>query len=472
MPIDNIILATDSYKLGHWNQYPQGTTGVFSYLEARDGAKFDETVFFGLQPILRELAGVAVEPRELSEADELAAAHFGTPNLFNRKGWNKVILNNAGRLPVRIKAVPEGTALPNGNVLMTVENTDPEAFWLTNALESLLLHVWYPTTVASLSRHVKKMLRTKLVVSGSPLDGLPFMLHDFGYRGAATHDAAALGGAAHLTQFVGTDTLPALELAMREYRADPATLGFSVAATEHSVMTALGRDGEHRVVDRLIDQHPGGILSVVADSYDIYEFVRYVCSQKERITARDGVFVVRPDSLTREHQTPGNLVTWILDELWATFGGTTTRKGFKVLDPHVRVLWGDGIDPHGIDLLVNRAMLGGYSAENLVFGMGGGLLQKVNRDTQRFAFKSSAQQRGGVWHDIQKKPLDASKASKAGRLMLVKTPDGPKTVREEMFQAHGAPGVTDMLQTVFENGRLVNETTFDEVRKRTELPTT
>lgn len=458
----NLILATDSYKLGHWKQYPENTQGVYSYFEPREGAEYPETVFFGLQSILRrQLAGAVVRRPDIEFAARLAEAHFGTDELFNRAGWEYIVNEHGGKLPVRIKAVPEGTPVPTGNVLMTVENTDPACFWLTNALESILTHVWYPTTVASRSRFVKKMLAHKLKTSGADLGGLQFMLHDFGYRGATTHDAAAIGGAGHLVSFAGTDTLPAMELALWDYGADLSTLAFSVPATEHSVMTALGRDGEFKIVDRLLENHPAGILSVVADSFNIYRFVDAMGNQfKDRIMARDGVFVVRPDSVTTMDPTPAALTLTILQKLWNAFGGTVNEKGFKVLDPHVRVLWGDGIDPYGIEKIVNLAMLDKFSAENLVFGMGGGLLQKLNRDTQRFAFKAAAQKRDGTWHDVQKTPLDATKLSKAGRLQLHKTIDGQfKTVSIDA-------AANDQLRTVFENGELTNLTTFDEVRER------
>jgi nicotinamide phosphoribosyltransferase len=465
----NPILSTDSYKLGHWNQYPAGTTGVYSYLEARHGAEYNETVFFGLQSILKPIEGCVVKWDHLSEANALAKVHFGQSGLFNYRGWAHVIQKHGGKLPVRIKAVPEGTPVPAGNVLMTVENTDPECYWLTNALESLLLHVWYPTTVASRSRYVKQLLARALERSGASLDGLPFMLHDFGYRGATTDDAAAIGGAGHLVNFLGTDTLPAMLLAMRDYDADLDSLAFSVPATEHSVMTAEGRAGEYGVVDKLLTQHPDGILSVVADSYNIYAFVDTLGNQfKDRIMARDGVFVVRPDSVTSQDPTPCLLTVHLMERLWLIFGGTTNEKGYRVLDPHVRVLWGDGIDPEGIAKILDRMHLHEFSAENIVFGMGGGLLQKLNRDTQRFAFKSSAQQRNGVWHDVQKQPLDATKLSKAGRLKLVKIATPERPTPHFITLGEDTPGL-DSLQPVFENGRILNPTTFAEVRERAAL---
>jgi nicotinamide phosphoribosyltransferase len=293
------------------------------------------------------------------------------------------------------------------------------------------------------------------------------MLHDFGYRGATGDAAAAIGGAAHLVNFKGTDTLLAMKLALRDYGADLGSLGFSVPATEHSVMTALGKDGEAEIVDRLVTNHPSGILSVVADSYNIYEFVKRLGEQplKQRILDRDGVFVVRPDSVTLQHPSPQALVVQLLNILAYDFGTTETSKGFKVLNPKVRLLWGDGIDPKGIEKIINAAMLAGYSPENLVFGMGGGLLQKVNRDTQRFAFKSSAQKRDGVWHDVFKSPLDATKSSKKGRLMLVENLQhgGFHTAQRGDWLDNDEQ---DALVTVFENGTLLNQQSFDEIRER------
>lgn len=463
--MNNLILATDSYKLTHWNQYPPNTERVYSYFESREGAKFDETVFFGLQAILRDLEGRVVEGVDVDEARRLSQAHFGSDSLFNVEGWMHIVKNWGGRLPVEIKAVPEGTVVPAGNVMMTVENTDSKAYWLTNALESILTHVWYPSTVATQSRAVKIMLEDFLVRCGSSTDGLGFMLHDFGYRGAATHDAAALGGAGHLVNFMGTDTLPAMQLAMRDYDARLEDLAFSVPATEHSVMTARGREGEMDVVQQLLDNHPSGILSIVADSYNIYDFVDAIGGRfKAQVMARNGKVVVRPDSVTREHPNPGVLVVDLLERLWRDFGGDVTSKGFRVLDPHVGLLWGDGIEAEGIKRICARAMCAGFSVENLVFGMGGGLLQKVNRDTQRFAFKSSAQLRDGVWHDIQKNPLDASKRSKAGRLALVRREDGGvMTVRRD-----NAAG-RDLLVPVFRNGQILSRSTFAEIRERASI---
>jgi len=461
----NICLTTDSYKLNHWNQYPVGTEKVYSYFECRKGAKFAETPFFGLQFIIKNhLEGVVVTREKIENAAKLCKAHFGSEKYFNREGWEYILNNYGGKLPVVIKAVEEGTVVPINNVLMTIENTDNKCFWLTNFLETILSQVWYPITVASLSREVKVNIKEYLDLTS---DGglLNFGLHDFGFRGASSWESAGIGGAAHLINFLGTDTVVAMEVAVNYYNADLNGLAFSVAATEHSVMTALGKTGEEQVVENLLNEYPTGILSVVSDSYDIYNFVSNIVGTKfkDRILARDGVFVVRPDSITPTHPTPEEEMVWIMENLWANIGGTINSKGYKVIDPSVRVLWGDGIDLEGIKKILYAVTKAGFATENIAcFGMGGGLLQKVNRDTQRCAFKCSAQYRDGQWYDIQKNPKDVSKTSKKGKLKLIKVDGEFETVGEN------DPG-EDYLKVVFYNGVLVNEVDFATVRKNAAL---
>jgi len=451
--------------LNHWNQYPVGTEKVYSYFECRKGAKFAETPFFGLQYIIKNhLEGVVVTREKIENAAKLCKAHFGDEKYFNREGWEYILNSHGGKLPVVIKAVEEGTVVPINNVLMTIENTDNNCFWLTNFLETILSQVWYPITVASLSREVKVTLNEYFTLTS---DGglLNFGLHDFGFRGASSWESAGIGGAAHLINFLGTDTVVAMEVAVNYYNANLDNLAFSVAATEHSVMTALGKNGEEQVVENLLNEYPTGILSVVSDSYDIYNFVSNIVGTKfkDRILARDGVFVVRPDSITPTHPTPEEEMVWIMENLWANIGGTINSKGYKVINPKIRVLWGDGIDIEGIKKILYSITKAGFATENIAcFGMGGGLLQKVNRDTQRCAFKCSAQYRDGQWYDIQKNPKDVSKASKKGKLKLIKVDGEFETVGEN------DPG-EDYLKVVFYNGVLVNEVDFATVRKNAAL---
>lgn len=475
MKTKNIITLSDSYKMGHWQQYPPNTEVVYSYFESRNGARFDETVFSGLQYFIKEyLEGVVVTQEDVDEAEKLAAAHFMNDQIFNKEMWQHIVDNHGGKLPIRIKAVAEGTPVPTSNVLMTVENTDPKCFALTNHLETLLTQVWHSSTVASLSRKAKTIMASYLDKTSDQKDSLMFQLHDFGMRGVSSMESAGIGGMGHLINFFGTDTVNAMETARDYYNGDISKIAYSVPATEHSVMTAEGPEGEERVVKRVLDAYPIGIVSIVADSFNIENFVNNFIGDKfkDQILARshDEIpckVVVRPDSLRFKGDTPHEQMVWIANALWAKIGGTINSKGYKVLDPHVGMIWGDGIDLHGIELILQAIEEAGFSTENVVFGMGGSLLQKINRDTQRFAFKSSAQKRNGEWYDVYKKPLDESKASKKGRLALIRDNTGRfNTVLEHAAKMQR---YDNHLVTVFENGNVMKEYSFEELRENVKL---
>ena len=457
----NICLLSDSYKVGHRQQYPADTKRVYSYCEARKGGLFDHCVFFGLQYVLKSsLEGVVVTREKLDEADRILTAHLGKP--FDRSGWEHILEKHGGKLPLVIKAIPEGTVVPESNILMSVENTDEECYWLTNFVESVLLHVWYSCTVATLSLNVRRVNERMLEATGCSLKAAEFMLHDFGYRGASSNESAAIGGLSHLVIHKGTDTLPALKLGIDFYRADVNSVGFSVTATEHSVMTARGEEGESQVVGQLLKDNPEGILSVVADSYDIYRHVSDYLGKthKQAILDRNGVYVVRPDSTSDRHTTPEAMTLWIVEQLGQDFGFTENAAGYKTIHSKIRVLWGDGIDASGIAEILQHLADHGWAADNMAaFGMGGGLLQKVNRDTLRFAFKSSAQERSDGWHDIAKRPTDLAKASKSGRLKLIR--DGERYVTVTQSQEG-----EDCLIEVFRDGVLLVDQAFEEIRKR------
>lgn len=458
--LNNICLLTDSYKIGHWNMYPADTEYVYSYFESRTGALFNNTVFTGLQPLLMKyLSGSVVDYDKLYKAKYLMDRHIA-PDTINYKGWKYIIDEHNGKLPLKIKAVPEGTPIPTGNVLMTVENTDPECGWLTNDVETLLTHVWYPSTVASLSRECKLMFKDYLKWTSSEssmLNHLPFMLHDFGFRGVSSLESAASGGFAHLINFKGTDTIPSLMFANDYYNAK-GVAGYSVNATEHSIMTALGEKGEFEVLKSLIRNYPSGILSIVIDSYNYERFLDvYVRNLKEEILNRDGKTVFRPDS-----EEPVSTSLRVIELLDSIFGVEYNSKGYNDLNPKIGMLWGDGIDYLGIRNILHAFMQRGYAASNIIFGMGGGLLQKVNRDTQRFAFKSSAQCRSGVWHDVYKKPRDMTKMSKRGRLGLYKVRGSHGSILKTMKED---PKLEEfnLLETVFENGNITKLYEYEDV---------
>ena len=458
---NNICLLTDSYKVTHHYFYPEGTEKIYSYLESRVGAEFNKTIFYGLQYILKKyLEGPVVSQEKIDEADRLIAAHIAE-GIFNRDGWQYILDEHDGCLPIEIKAVKEGTPVDVSNVLMTVENTDKKSYWLVNYLESLLLQVWYPSTVATLSAEVRKLCNFYLEVTGSAKDNLDFMLHDFGYRGATSTESSMLAGSAHLLSFSGTDTIPALTIPGNYYN-DSNIYGFSVQATEHSVMTSLGPEGELDQILNVIDQAKDGILSIVIDSYDYRNFLRQAAKSTSELNnailnfldIEGNKVVFRPDS-----GDPVSTTIDCLNILESGFGSYLTDKGYKVFDSNIGLLWGDGLDYQKIRDILFAMKSNGWAAQNIIFGMGGGLHSTVNRDTQRNAFKCSAQLRDGEWHDIFKNPLDSSKKSKTGRFKLITQNNSFRTIP---IDGDGE----DCLQTVFKDGELMAEETFADIKSR------
>ena len=462
----NIILATDSYKHSHFLQYPPEARIISAYAEARTNDFSDRLLFFGLQPYLMGILSTPITAADIDEAEEICTGH-GVP--FNRSGWEAILARHGGLLPIEIKALPEGMIAPTGVPLIQVENTDPAMPWLTTFIETALLRaIWYPTTVATLSWKCKAIIRAGLEKTSDDAQGqLPFKLHDFGARGVSSGESAALGGLAHLVNFRGTDTMEALLAARRWYGAT-AMPGFSIPAAEHSTMTSWGRAREEAAYANMLDAFAGAgrIVAVVSDSYDLDRAVREIWggSLRDKVKGRKGVLVVRPDS-GDPVETP---VRTFYAVLWEKFGGTVNAKGYRVLDSHVRVIQGDGMNIASIARLVTRMIEEGFAIDNIAFGMGGGLLQLVNRDTLRFAMKANAMRdETGAWRDVSKSPAtDPSKGSKAGRQAVVWR-DGK--VGRQTAGCAGAEGETDLLVPVWRDGKLLVRHSLDEVRARAEM---
>lgn len=460
----NLIIGTDSYKASQWVQYPKDTAYISSYIEAR-GGEYKETVFFGLQAFIREYLLEPLTMADVDFAETVITAH-GEP--FNREGWEYIVREHGGKLPLRIQAVPEGTVMPTGNVQVQVVNTDPKCFWLTSYIETALLRaIWYPSTVATVSREMKKVIAEALEkTSDVPVEAqLPFKLHDFGARGATSQEAAMLGGMGHLINFMGTDTMEALVGAKYHYGETMA--GFSIPASEHSTITSWGEDGELDAYENMIDQFAGEgkIYACVSDSYNIYKAVGELWPRLgEKIMASGGTLVVRPDSgdpLT----VPVEVVQILMDK----FGYTVNSKGYKVLPDYIRVIQGDGINAESLPKIVENMIAAGYSLDNLAFGMGGGLLQNVNRDTLKYAMKASARKdTAGVWHDVYKDPVHGGKKSKAGRLGLVQQRRGIyRTMGEKYVEATGMHN--NLLRDVFVDGELLVIDKFENIRERAKI---
>ncbi|WKX99999.1 hypothetical protein Q1695_014683 [Nippostrongylus brasiliensis] len=460
--VGNVLYLADSYKLTHHNQYPEGTTYVYSYFESR-GGKFPEVCFFGLQYILkRYLVGVVVTHEMIDEAKAFYKLHFKM-DVFNEDGWRHIVEKHGGRLPLRIKAVREGSVVPTKNVLFTIENTDPEVPWLTNWFETLLVQTWYPMTVCTISRAYKQLIARFLNATSDSMESLPFKLHDFGYRGSTSVESAGIGGAAHLVNFMGTDTIAGLQLCRKYYACDMA--GFSIPATEHSTITTWKREGEVAAFRNMLKQYPKGLISVVSDSYDVYHAVSSIWGGvlRDEVIERgaNGCLVIRPDS-----GDPVTVLLTVLGLLEEKFPVTKNKKGYKVLPPYLRVIQGDGITYESIEAILNALMEAGWSTDNVVFGAGGALLQRINRDTQKCAFKCSHVVVNGEERDVYKNPVtDEGKRSKKGYLTLERNSSGSlETVQE----GQGNPE-KDILVTVFENGTLVVDWTLEEIRHEAEI---
>lgn len=443
----NLLLLADAYKYSHYKLYAPGTTKIYSYLESR-GGMFDDTVFYGLQYFLKEyLQGQAFTKQDIDEAEELLNGVFGTKGIFNRANFEYILDQHNGRLPVRIKAVAEGTVVPTHNVLMTIENTDPKCFWLTNFLETPLMQVWYPSTVATLSREIRKVVEQYFskTADDTAKGAIDFVLNDFGFRGVSSVESAGLGGSAHLLSFMGSDTVYASHFAKKYYDAQKV-YGMSVPATEHSIMTLLGPQGEKEVFEHVLNAYPTGILSVVSDSYNIFNAVGELWGTqlKDKVLQRKGRLVIRPDS-----GDPVQTLLKVFGILFDKFGFTVNSKGFRVLPEQIRVIQGDGIDYDSIKSIYEALLNNKISAENLVLGMGGALLQKVNRDTQKFALKCSYAEVNGAKVDVKKSPVELNAS---GQVV-------------PSFKTSKAGRVGDLLPTVFEDGEIKKNYSFEEVRE-------
>jgi len=457
----NRIIDTDSYKASHFLQYPPNTTRAFFYLESRGSDRdWNETVFFGLQYLLKRFFVEKFTQEMVEEANEVITKH-GLP--FNYEGWTNLIKKHKGKLPLRIRAVAEGSIVPLHNVLMTVETTDDEFAWLGSWFESQLMRIWYPITVTTQSYHIKKDFYRFLLETADDADAeIPFKVHDFGSRGVSSQETAAIGGAAHLVNFLGTDTMAALLLHRKFYNCEMA--GFSIPAAEHSTITAWGRENEILAYRNMLENFakPGAIVAVVSDSWDIYNAVEKIWGEqlRQEVVDSGATVVIRPDS-----GEPIEVVSKIAHLLADKFGVTTNSKGYIVLK-NVRIIQGDGVNEQSIHDILQRLKTEGFSASNIAFGIGGSLLQKVNRDTLKFAYKCSAIVIDGRLRDVYKQPItDAGKTSKKGRLDLVLKNGEYETVRLENVETISAEN--SQLQTVFENGAVLVDDSLDKIRKRT-----
>jgi nicotinamide phosphoribosyltransferase len=456
--LQSLVTNTDSYKVSHFKQYKPGTTKVFSYIESR-GGEFDKTLYFGLQMYLKEYLSRQVTQEEVEEAKVFMEAH-GEP--FNYEGWTLLVDRYKGKLPLSVRSIPEGTVLNTSNIMVSVENTDPEFFWLTSYIEtSLLRAIWYPTTVATNSYDIKQTIKEYLEKTGTP-ESIMFKFVDFGARGVSSFESSGIGGAANLISFAATDNITGSLFAQKYYNAE-GPVGFSIPASEHSTMSSWGgREGEPEAMDNMLVQFlgEGKMVACVSDTYDIFNAAKNLWGKrfKDKIIESGGTLVVRPDS-----GDPVDITLQLVEILAAEFGFTTNEKGYKVLNPAIRIIQGDGIDRTAVRDILESYKINGWSADNIAFGCGGGLLQKLDRDTLRFAMKASATEIDGEYIDVFKEPItDTGKKSKKGRMTLVQDDmGGYRTVRLEEVGDQ-----VDVMREVFRNGELLIGDDFEMIRER------
>ena len=464
----NLLLSTDVYKMGHHDFYPNNTTKIYSYLTARSDKKINELVFFGLQYYIKEYLMRIITKEDVEEFCELKQEIVGSIGGIKESLLKLVAL---GYLPLEIKAVPEGTIIPCKNVIMTITNTHPDFAWLVGFFESLLLKLWAPITVASFSHKLKNVVNTFASKTCDNFDMTRFQIHDFGFRGCSAEETAAILGASHLLNFYGTDTVPAIKF-HKDYYNGISPIGLSVPATEHSVACAYKQECEFEYFEAMLNICPTGIVSIVSDTYNLWNVLTDFASRlKSRIMTREGKVVFRPDSgdpeliICGDSLAPSgtNEFKGALQLLWEQFGGTINSKGYKVLDPHVGLIYGDGIYFERFERILQKMKDMGFASSNIVFGIGGLLLQQHSRDDMGFAIKATYCVVNGEERELMKDPITDHKKKSLKGLMGLFLEDGKYVTKDELTWDQEKTG---LLQTVFKDGELLIETNLQEIRER------
>jgi nicotinamide phosphoribosyltransferase len=485
----NPMLFKDFYKADHRSQYPTGTSLVYANFTPRKSRNpyIREVVFFGIQAFIKEYL-----------LNRFSKDFFDIPKEQALESYRRIIdsalgkgtityehveaLWELGYLPIKIKALPEGTRCPIGVPVLTIVNTLPEFFWVTNFLETILsAELWGPTTSATTAYEYRKLLNKYATETTGSTDFVQWQGHDFGFRGMFGLNAACMSGAGHLLSFTGTDTIPAISWLEQYYNADceKELVGGSVPASEHSVQCMGGPEGEFDIYERMITEvYPKGIVSLVSDTYDLWNVItNYLPRLKSKIMARDGKLVIRPDSGdpvdiicgTLEQEWSGPIATQpnekgVIQLLWEIFGGTVTPQGYKVLDPHIGAIYGDSITLERANSICERLKQKGFASTNIVLGIGSFTYQYVTRDSFGFAMKATYGEVNGVPREIFKDPKTDSGMKKSLKGLLVVYNDGTSIkVKDQCTKFEETEG---LLETVFENGKLIKDQSLSEIRNR------
>lgn len=485
-----IVASTlcDSYKLGHKDMYPDGTQRVYSNWTPRGSRIPDvnEVVFFGLQAFLKKyLNPHALFDRKFFAKNRHSAAVQYSDRVNRYLGRTDTSakhieeLWDIGYIPLEFRALPEGTLTPLRVPMFTVENTLPNFFWLTNYIESLLsCEIWQPCTSATLAHRMRVLLNGWAKKTGGDPNFVPWQGHDFSFRGMPGLEAAMASGAAHLLSFTGSDTIPAIDWIEEYYPGNPEDeiLAMSVPASEHSVMCVGGQEGEIETLERLLDKFPTGILSVVSDTWDIWKLLtEYLPKLKDKILARNGKLVIRPDS-----GDPADIVCGtnrdfcgsdipaergVVELLWHEFGGASNSKGFRELNPHIGVIYGDSITYDRANEISQRLADKDFASTNIVYGIGSYWYQFQTRDTFGFAMKATHAVVNGEGRDLFKKPVTdtGEKFSATGRLSVQRAINTGKLFCIE--RATPEQEAASLLTPVWRDGVMLREQSFSDIRK-------
>jgi len=481
------ILLKDGYKVGHKFQYPEGTTLVYSNLTPRKSrnAEINEIVFFGLQYFIKEYLVRQFNENFFNKPKEEVLRLYAR-RINNYLGKDSITydhiaaLHDLGYLPLEIKALPEGTLVPMRVPVFTIKNTVPEFFWLTNMLETILSAIlWKPATSATTAfQYLKTFTRYAKETVGNDMSFVPWQGHDFSFRGMSGVEDAVISGAGHLLSFAGTDTIPAIDFLETFYNADceKELIGGSVPATEHSVMCMGTQDGEIGTFRRLISEvYPAGIVSIVSDTWDFWQVItEFLPEMKDIILARNGKVVIRPDSgdpvkiIVGDESAPAGSPEYkgAIECMWETFGGTITEKGFKLLDSHIGLIYGDSITTERQLAILEGLKRKGFASYNVVLGIGSYTYEYVTRDTFGFAMKATYGEVNGAGRDIFKDPKtdDGTKKSAKGLMQVHRNAiTGKLELKDQCSWEEEGKGE---LKTVFKDGKVVVDWTLQEIRDR------
>ncbi len=469
----NLFLQTDVYKFGHRVQYPPKTTKVWSYLTSR-GSRLDyhnDIIVFGLQYYLKKYLLDCPTTEHVDEFMEVANEVLG-PGAVTREQLDALV--ELGYLPIEISSVPEGTRIGLQQPIFTITNTHPDFYWLVNYIETLLIKVWYPITVATTTNKYLELFKSYADITCDNNDHIPFQRHSFGYRGCSSEETAAIGGAAELTQFMGTDTVAGI-LMLRDFYNAKAPIGLSVPASEHSVMCSWSKENDDEdAIRNMLETYPTGIVSIVSDTYNLWTAISdyFAGSLKELVLSRDGKTVIRPDSgdpvkiICGDWKAPLGSPEFmgVIQLLDKHFGSTRNNKGYKVLNPKVGAIYGDAITLERANVILQILQGLGYASSNIVFGVGGLSLQNCTRDTFKMALKATYCEIDGEERGIMKEPItDTSKKSRRGLLTLVKEGDELVTYEDQSWDKVYHP--SNLIQPVYRDGKLLKEYDLDSIRK-------